>query len=83
MPDGGFEAEVRQALSNLNAVLTAAGADLAHVVQATIFYTTLDNLATINTVWAEHFPTAAPARSAAVVTLAGGRGISIAATAVA
>ncbi|GIG63503.1 hypothetical protein Lfu02_78750 [Longispora fulva] len=52
-------------------------------MQATIFYTTLDNLATINTVWAEHFPTAAPARSAAVVTLAGGRGISIAATAVA
>ncbi|MGY0234105.1 Rid family detoxifying hydrolase [Longispora urticae] len=83
LPDGGFEAEVRQALTNLNAVLTAAGADLTHVVQTTVFYTDLNNLATINNVYAEHFPTDAPARSAAVVTLAGGRGISLAAIAVA
>jgi enamine deaminase RidA (YjgF/YER057c/UK114 family) len=43
--------QCRQAFANLASVLKAAGADLADVVKATIFFTDLDNLATINRVW--------------------------------
>ena len=56
MPDGGFEAECRQALTNLQQALRAADADLANVVKTTVFYTSLDDLPTLNTVYAETFP---------------------------
>src|SRR5882724_1548753 len=77
VPDGGIEAECRQALANLAHVLKVAGADLSHVVKATIFYTDLADLATINRVWGEVFAVDPPARAAAIVGLAGGRHISI------
>jgi len=82
VPDGGIEAECRQAFANLANVLKAAGADLHDVVKATIFYTDLDDLATINLVWGEVFAVDPPARAAAIVGLAGGRRIGIDATAV-
>jgi 2-iminobutanoate/2-iminopropanoate deaminase len=82
VPDGGFEAECRQALANIQRTLRAAGTDLGNVVKTTVFYTSLDDLPTLNTVYAEPFPTAPPARSAALVGLAGGRRISIDAIAV-
>jgi 2-iminobutanoate/2-iminopropanoate deaminase len=82
VPDGRFEAECHQALANLQRALRAAGADLGNVVKTTVFYTSLDDLPTLNTVYAATFPAGPPARSAALVGLAGGRHISIDAIAV-
>lgn len=80
---GGFEAECRQALTNLGRVLERAGSDLRHVVRTTVFYTDLADMPAINTTFADVFPVPAPARSSALVGLPGGRRISIDAIAVA
>jgi 2-iminobutanoate/2-iminopropanoate deaminase len=82
VPDGGFDAEFRQAFANLRTALRAAGSDLDHVVKTTILYTDLADLPTVNMVYAEVFPIDPPARSAAIVGLAGGRRISADAVAV-
>jgi 2-iminobutanoate/2-iminopropanoate deaminase len=82
VPDGGFEAECRQAFTNLRTALRAAGSDLDHVVKTTILYADLADLPTVNKVYADVFPTDPPARSAAIVGLAGGRRISVDAIAV-
>jgi 2-iminobutanoate/2-iminopropanoate deaminase len=60
----GIEAQTRQVLSNLKAVIEAAGAELEDVVKTTIFLTDLGNFGTVNTVYGEFFDEAtAPARS--------------------
>lgn len=82
LPAGGVEAECRQALANLGRALAAAGSQFSNVAKVTLFYTDLNDLPAINAVFAEVFPTDPPARSAAVVGLAGGRSISIDAVAV-
>src|SRR6266542_3632623 len=69
VPQGGFEAECRQAFTNLGQALRASGSDLA-------------DLPIVNRVYTEVFPTNPPARTAAVVGLAGGRRISVDAIAV-
>lgn len=81
VPEGGIEAECRQALANLANVLKAADANISDVVKATIFYTDLEDLPTINKVWGEVFAVDPPARAAVIVGLAGGRRISVDATA--
>jgi 2-iminobutanoate/2-iminopropanoate deaminase len=60
----GIEAQTRLALSNLDAVLTAAGASMATLVKTTIFYRNVDDFATINEIYASHMPDPPPARSA-------------------
>jgi 2-iminobutanoate/2-iminopropanoate deaminase len=59
----GIEAQATQALVNLEAVLAAAGMTTADVVKTTIFLSDLANFATVNTIYAAHFPSPAPARS--------------------
>ena len=59
----GIEAQTRQVLANLQAVLQAAGTDLQHVVKTTIFLTDLGNFATVNALYGQSFPAAPPARS--------------------
>jgi len=61
--EGGIEAETRQVLANLKAVLNAAGADFSHVVKATVFLTDLADFAVVNGIYAEAFPENPPARS--------------------
>lgn len=79
----GIEAQTEQALRNLDAVLTAAGSSLAHLVKTTIFYRNVDDFAAINAVYARHMPDPPPARSApANVNLPRGLLISIEAIAV-
>ncbi|GAA1244337.1 RidA family protein [Kitasatospora nipponensis] len=73
VPAGGVDAECRQALRNLERVLTAGGSGLALVARTTLLYTDPADLPAINAVYAEFFPADPPARSAAVVTLAAGR----------
>src|SRR5438552_2090166 len=56
VPDGGFEAECRQAFVNIESVLAASGSSLTNVVKATVLYTDVENLPTVNKVFAEVFP---------------------------
>ena len=62
-PDG-IEEQTEQALRNLDAILTSAGASLATVVKTTIFYTNVDDFAAINAVYERFMPDPPPARSA-------------------
>ena len=59
----GLEAQTRQIMANLQAVLQAAGTDLAHVVKTTIFMTDLSAFKQVNAIYGEYFPADPPARS--------------------
>jgi 2-iminobutanoate/2-iminopropanoate deaminase len=79
----GIEAQTEQALTNLSAVLEAAGASLSDLVKTTIFYADVDDFSRLNEVYARHMPDPAPARSApANVRLPRGLLVSIDAIAV-
>jgi len=60
----GIEAQTEQALQNIAAILTAAGASMADLVKTTIFYTDVDDFAKLNEVYSRHMPDPPPARSA-------------------
>jgi 2-iminobutanoate/2-iminopropanoate deaminase len=59
----GIEAQTRQALTNLSAVLEAAESSLDRVVKATVFLAHMEDFPAMNTVYAEFFPLQPPARS--------------------
>ena len=58
------QAQTRQVLENLKAVLEAAGSGLDKVVKTTVFLQDMDDFAAMNAVYAEYFTGVAPARSA-------------------
>jgi 2-iminobutanoate/2-iminopropanoate deaminase len=62
--EDGFEAQVRQALSNLESVLKAEGLSLANVVKTTLFLTDMSNYAAANDIYVSAFTEDLPARSA-------------------
>ncbi len=65
-PDGlaeGAEAQARQSLANVVAVLADCGATLADVAKTTVFVTDLGDFAAVNAVYAEAFGEHRPARS--------------------
>jgi 2-iminobutanoate/2-iminopropanoate deaminase len=59
----GVEAQTRQVLDNISAVLAAADLTLAHIVKTTIFLLNMGDFATVNALYAERFGTPPPARS--------------------
>lgn len=59
-----IEGQARQVLANVEALLEAAGTDLAHVVKTTCFLAHIEDFAAFNAVYAERFGDARPARSA-------------------
>lgn len=59
----GFEAQVRRAFANLDAVAQAAGGSLAHAVKFTLYLTDLAQFATVNQIMGELLPQPYPARS--------------------
>ncbi|MEF2280283.1 RidA family protein [Deinococcus sp. YIM 134068] len=61
--EGNIEAQTRQVIENLVAVLAAAGTDLAHVVKTTVFLADMNEFAAMNAVYAEYFEAPYPARS--------------------
>lgn len=65
--DGGVAAQTGQSLANISRVLAVSGAGLADVVKCTVFLTDMADFATVNDVYARHFPQPAPARSAFAV----------------
>ena len=65
--EGGIEAQTEQVMRNLQAVLTAAGSSLEHVVKCTCFVADLNDFGTINKVYGSFFQKVPPARSAVEV----------------
>ncbi len=60
----GVAEQTEQALLNLSAILEAAGSSIDQLVKTTIFYTNVEDFATINEVYARYMPDPPPARSA-------------------
>ncbi len=65
--EGGVEAQARQALMNLKAVLEAGNSGLESVVKTTVFLRDINDFAAMNAVYDEFFTAAFPARSAVQV----------------
>ncbi len=65
--DGGIQAQTRQVLENLRAVLEAAGSGLERVVKCTVFLADMNDFAAMNEVYGQFFADTPPARSAVEV----------------
>lgn len=65
---GGIEAETRQVLNNLKAILEAAGSSLEKVLKVTIHMTSIKEHAKMNEVYREFFPENQPARTTVEVS---------------
>lgn len=63
-----IQAETRQALTNLQNILEAAGSSLAQVVKTTLFIRNMDDFPKINETYAGFFPAAPPARACVEVS---------------
>ncbi len=62
--------QAEQVMTNLTAVLTAAGSSLHHVAKTTIYLASMDDFAAVNEVYARHMGEHRPARATvAVLTL--------------
>jgi 2-iminobutanoate/2-iminopropanoate deaminase len=78
MVEGGAEAEARQVLANIAAVLGDCGASLTDVAKTTVFVTDMADFAVVNAVYAEAFGAHRPARSTVqVAALPGGAQVEI------
>lgn len=61
------EGQTRQVMSNLEAVLLAAGSGFGHVVKCSIFLADMDDFAVVNEIYGTHFPNDPPARETVAV----------------
>jgi 2-iminobutanoate/2-iminopropanoate deaminase len=61
--EGGVREQTEQVIKNLQAVLEASGSSLANAVKTTVFLQNMGDFATMNEVYAQHFPAPPPARS--------------------
>lgn len=67
--EGGVEAQTRQVIANLSAVLEAAGTSLERAIRTTVYLVDLSSFPRVNAVYAEHF-TGRPAPARATVQVA-------------
>lgn len=85
-PDGKmpatFEAQVRQTLENVKAVVEAAGLTMEHVVYTQVYLEDIGNFDRMNRVYSEFFPKAPPARATLGVAKLPGTPVEINAVAV-
>ena len=65
--EGDITTQARQSLSNLRAILNAAGTNMGAVVKTTVFLADMDDFAAMNEVYAQFFQEPFPARSAVQV----------------
>ncbi|WP_371364992.1 2-iminobutanoate/2-iminopropanoate deaminase [Sporomusa rhizae] len=61
--EGGIEAQTRQSLENLKAILAAEGLTFANVVKTSVFLKDMNDFAAMNGVYATYFTAEAPARA--------------------
>lgn len=67
--EGGIEAQTRQVMRNLGAVLSAASLTFDDVVRCTIYLTDLEQFAAVNGIYGSHFaPALVPARATVQVS---------------
>ncbi len=59
----GIEAQARQAIGNLVALLCEAGVSAENVIKTTVFIKNMDDFAKVNAVYSEFFTKDCPARS--------------------
>ena len=64
----GVEAQTRQSLSNIGAILDAAGYAVTDVVKTTVFIRFMDDFACVNAVYSAFFGDHKPARSCVEVS---------------
>lgn len=67
MVDGDVSAQCIQVVSNLKAVLEAAGSSFDKVVKTTIFLADMDDFVSVNAIYSEAFGNHKPARSTVAV----------------
>jgi 2-iminobutanoate/2-iminopropanoate deaminase len=60
---GGLEAQVRQTLQNIQAILEAAGSGMDKILKTTIYIPDIDSWSEINRVYAEYLGEHKPARA--------------------
>lgn len=65
---GDVSAQTQQVMSNLEAVLTAAGCTFANVARCTIFLTDLADFGKVNEVYGRYFSSNPPARATVQVS---------------
>lgn len=65
--EGGIAAQTRQSLTNVQAVLAAAGLTMENVIKTTVFLKDMNDFAAMNEVYATFFTGNPPARSAVEV----------------
>jgi len=76
--DGGVEAQTRQVLDNITAVLDDCGVTLRDVAKTTVFLADMADFPAMNAVYAEAFAGHKPARSTiGVAALPGGAAVEI------
>ena len=63
LADGGLEAQARQVMENLCAILSELGCSMENVLKTTVFMKDLNAFAAFNQIYAEYFPANCPARS--------------------
>ena len=63
----GIEAQTRQAMENVLAVLAESGATAENIIKTTVFLKNMDDFAAMNGVYASFFAADPPARSAVEV----------------
>lgn len=61
--EGGIENETKQAITNIQHILEAAGSSLRWVVKTTVYLRDMNEFTRMNTVYAEFFNDNPPARS--------------------
>jgi 2-iminobutanoate/2-iminopropanoate deaminase len=64
---GGVEAEARRLFGNLSNLLEVAGKSFRDVVKVGVFLTRIEDFATVNAIYAEHFDPPFPARTTVAV----------------
>jgi 2-iminobutanoate/2-iminopropanoate deaminase len=65
--EGGITAETRQALTNIETILKAAGASMDDVVRCVVYMADTEDFSRMNEVYASFFTKIAPARSTVIV----------------
>ena len=65
--EGDIQAQTRQVLDNVKAILEAAGTSMAKVVKTTVYLQSMSDFAAMNEVYASYFGDKPPARTTVAV----------------
>lgn len=66
--EGDIQAQTKQAMENVKAVLAAGGASLNDVVKTTVFITSMSDFPLVNEIYAQYFQAEPPARACVEVS---------------